>query len=84
VVIEIEDEGRGMTREFIHDSLFAPARSTKSRGHGIGAYQARELIRAAGGDIQVTSEVGVGTRVNIILPDAKARADHSQLRRIAG
>jgi putative PEP-CTERM system histidine kinase len=82
VVIEIEDNGRGMTREFIQGSLFAPTRSTKSRGHGIGAYQARELIRAAGGEIQVTSEIGVGTRVSIILSDAENPAAEARARRI--
>jgi signal transduction histidine kinase len=35
---------------------------------GIGAYQAREFIRACGGTIDVESEVGQGTRFSIRLP----------------
>ena len=54
VVIDIIDEGPGMTPEFIRDELFRPFSTTKGGGHGIGAYQARELLRGAGGDLLVT------------------------------
>lgn len=82
VIVEILDTGCGMTPEFIQGSLFAPAHSTKGRGHGIGAYQARELIRAAGGEVQVVSEVGVGTRVSIILPDTESKAAETPAMRV--
>src|SRR5580658_1088451 len=45
MVIDIVDEGPGMTPEFIRDELFRPFASTKGGGHGIGVYQARELLR---------------------------------------
>jgi putative PEP-CTERM system histidine kinase len=70
VLIEIADNGCGMTAEFIRNGLFAPLRSTKPRGHGIGGYQARDLARAAGGDIEVVSAVGRGTTMRVFLPDA--------------
>jgi signal transduction histidine kinase len=35
---------------------------------GIGAYQVREIVRSAGGDIDVRSEVGVGTEFSVKLP----------------
>jgi signal transduction histidine kinase len=35
---------------------------------GIGAFQTREFVRMAGGDVQVESEVGKGTRFVISLP----------------
>ena len=44
-----------MTPEFVRDDLFRPLRTTKDDGHGIGAYQARELLRDAGGDLLVIS-----------------------------
>ena len=53
LVIDIVDQGPGMTPEFIRDHLFQPFASTKSGGHGIGAFQARELLREAGGDLLV-------------------------------
>jgi putative PEP-CTERM system histidine kinase len=66
--IEIADRGAGMPAEFIRDDLFQPLRSSKGDGFGIGAYQARELVRAAGGDILVLSRPGVGTTMRVLLP----------------
>jgi putative PEP-CTERM system histidine kinase len=69
VRIVIEDTGAGMTPEFIRNRLFRPFDSTKgTEGMGIGAYQARELARSLGGELQVESELGEGTRVTMILP----------------
>jgi putative PEP-CTERM system histidine kinase len=68
LVIDIVDRGQGMDDTFIRDELFLPFRSTKSDGHGIGAFQTRELIRMSGGDLEVISERGVGTTMRILLP----------------
>jgi signal transduction histidine kinase len=68
IVIDIRDAGGGMSADFIANQLFQPFRSTKSEGYGIGAYQARELIRAAHGDLLVLSETGQGTIMRIVLP----------------
>ncbi len=68
LVIDIVDQGQGMAPEFVRDELFRPFTTTKGSGHGIGAYQARELIRAAGGDLLVLSRVGEGTTMRIMLP----------------
>jgi signal transduction histidine kinase len=57
-----------MSADFIANQLFKPFRSTKSEGYGIGAYQARELIRTAHGDLLVLSEIGRGTIMRIVLP----------------
>jgi hypothetical protein len=68
IVVDIIDQGRGMQPEFVRDALFQPLRSTKSGGHGIGAYQAREMLRSAGGDLIVISRPGDGTTMRVILP----------------
>jgi putative PEP-CTERM system histidine kinase len=68
LVIDVIDRGPGMQPEFVRDELFRPLRSTKSGGHGIGAYQARELLRNAGGDLLVLSKPGEGTTMRLILP----------------
>jgi putative PEP-CTERM system histidine kinase len=72
VVIDVEDKGSGMDPHFVRNELFKPLRSTKSRGHGIGAFQAREIVRGAGGDLEVISALGRGTIMRVMLP----RADH--------
>ena len=70
-VIEIEDTGSGMSQEFIKNNLFKPFKTTKgSKGMGIGVYEAREIILAIGGQIEVSSEVNVGTCFKLIIPAA--------------
>jgi len=66
--ISISDHGPGMSPEFINERLFRPFRTTKQRGFGIGAYQAREKVRNMGGNFEVFSAEGQGTRVVISLP----------------
>jgi len=68
LLIDITDNGPGMDDAFIRDELFLPFRSTKSGGYGIGAFQTRELMRMAGGDLEVISEKGFGTTMRISLP----------------
>ncbi|APE28599.1 XrtA/PEP-CTERM system histidine kinase PrsK [Aurantiacibacter gangjinensis] len=67
-VLEISDSGEGMSPEFIRTCLFKPFHSSKAGGFGIGAFEARELIRAMGGRLDVESREGLGTRFIIRLP----------------
>jgi putative PEP-CTERM system histidine kinase len=78
-VIEVADDGIGMNEHFVRERLFKPFDTTKgNKGMGIGAYQTREFVRAAGGDVRVESRPGEGTRFAIRLPliavDAPAAA----------
>ena len=70
--IDIIDMGDGMEPAFLREKLFAPFVSSKSDGFGIGALEARELVRAMGGRLSVQSRVGLGTRFTIELPRAEA------------
>jgi signal transduction histidine kinase len=71
-LIEVLDSGSGMSAEFVRTGLFKPFVSTKPGGFGIGAYEARELVRAMGGALTVESREGLGSRFTIRLPLAKA------------
>jgi len=73
IVIEIIDRGPGMSAEFVRDVLFRPLGTAKPRGSGIGAWQARELLRAAGGDLSVLTRPGAGTTMRIELAPADRR-----------
>ncbi|MDT0507966.1 PEP-CTERM system histidine kinase PrsK [Novosphingobium sp. MMS21-SN21R] len=66
--IEVIDTGCGMSAEFIRNRLFKPFVSTKQGGFGIGAYEARELVKAMRGRIEVESREGLGTRFTVRLP----------------
>ncbi|MEO0641848.1 MAG: XrtA/PEP-CTERM system histidine kinase PrsK [Pseudomonadota bacterium] len=66
--LDIVDAGCGMSPEFVRNGLFKPFVSSKQGGFGIGAFEAREMIKAMGGRLQVESREGVGTRFSVILP----------------
>jgi signal transduction histidine kinase len=67
--VSISDTGEGMSADFIRERLFRPFDSTKgSESMGIGAYQARDYVRTLGGQMEVTSEVGIGTTFSVRLP----------------
>lgn len=66
--IEIIDRGEGMSADFIRTRLFQPFASTKESGFGVGAFEARSLVAAMGGRIEVDSREGEGSRFTILLP----------------
>ena len=70
--IVIADEGKGMSPQFIRHSLFRPFVSTKETGFGIGTCEARDLVRAMGGRLDVESREGAGSRFTIRLPSSGA------------
>ena len=67
-VVEIRDNGTGMSPEFVRDQLFRPFSTTKVTGMGIGAYESQQYLTSLGGRIDVHSEPGKGTTVRVILP----------------
>ncbi|HEX8573499.1 MAG TPA: XrtA/PEP-CTERM system histidine kinase PrsK [Allosphingosinicella sp.] len=66
--IEISDRGEGMSADFIRTRLFQPFASTKESGFGVGAFEARSLVAAMGGRIEVDSRQGEGSSFTILLP----------------
>ena len=87
VAIEVTDTGAGMTPEFVRTTLFKPFHSSKPGGFGIGAFEAREMVRAMGGRLEVESHEGLGSRFTIRLPLAEAaeliRAMQEQKAKVA-
>lgn len=69
---EVVDSGSGMSAEFVRNRLFKPFVSTKSGGFGIGAFEARELVRAMRGRLDVESREGLGSRFIVTVPLAAA------------
>jgi putative PEP-CTERM system histidine kinase len=67
-VIEVCDEGAGMSEEFVREHLFKPFRTTKPAGMGIGAYESQQYVGELGGRISVESWPGAGTRMCVYLP----------------
>lgn len=72
VVITIEDNGRGMNKETM-DRLFqryyrGTNTSETSTGSGLGMAITKQLIELHNGSINVSSTVGIGTKVRIMVP----------------
>jgi signal transduction histidine kinase len=66
--LHIVDHGKGMSPQFLRSGLFKPFVSSKEGGFGIGAFEAREMIRSMGGRLDVESREGLGTRFTVSLP----------------
>jgi len=74
--IRIEDTGCGMSEE-IRSSLFQDFFSTKgAKGTGLGLPVVKKTVEEHGGEVEVTSEEGVGSAFTIRLPmEAVVQAD---------
>ena len=69
---EVFDSGCGMSPEFVRTRLFKPFVSTKTGGFGIGAFEARELVKAMRGRLEVESREGLGSHFTVRIPASTA------------
>ncbi|WP_274308806.1 sensor histidine kinase [Solibacillus daqui] len=68
VMIEIRDNGRGMSQEDVEnvfERYYRGSNTTNVRGTGLGTAIARDIIFAHGGEVSIESEIGNGTTVKI-------------------
>jgi signal transduction histidine kinase len=71
VCLSVTDTGTGFTEE-ARQHVFEPFFTTKpaGRGTGLGLATIYGIAREAGGDIELLSELGVGTTIRVYLPEA--------------
>ena len=67
--LEVADTGCGMLED-LQAKVFDPFYTTKSAGRGLGLAVVQTIVRNHGGAIKVTSALGRGTIVRILLPCA--------------
>jgi len=67
IVVQIADTGVGIAPEH-RAHLFEPFYTTKPQGTGLGLAISAHIITQHGGQIEVASEVGVGTTFTVRLP----------------
>ncbi len=73
VQVLISDNGVGISPEQM-GTMFEPYRSTKEGGTGLGLLIVRRIIREHGGEMEIESREGSGTRVSLFLPLAVKKA----------
>ena len=79
-VLEIRDDGPGMSPEFLSERLHHPFQSTKKTGYGIGLFQCRMLAEQLGGILEIESEPGCGTTARLSLPLLEAERTAEETR----
>jgi signal transduction histidine kinase len=67
VIISFQDAGKGITREHM-GNLFQPFFTTRKTGTGLGLLIVRRIVREHGGEIDIESREGQGTKVTLFLP----------------
>jgi PAS domain S-box-containing protein len=73
VAISVQDSGTGIAPDIL-SKIFDPFFTTKpiGKGTGLGLSQVHGFAHQAGGTVRVTSELGKGTRITILLPRKEA------------
>jgi len=65
--LTVSDSGTGVPAH-LHDRLFRPFFTTKSRGTGLGLPICKKIMEAHGGSIEIESDEGQGTQVILRFP----------------
>ncbi|MCY1078120.1 HAMP domain-containing sensor histidine kinase [Archangium lansingense] len=78
VTLSVSDEGVGIAPDE-YEHIFEPFRRSKGSsaeipGIGLGLSVSRRIVRAHGGDIEVVSQVGVGSTFRVRIPLQRPRA----------
>ena len=72
VTVSFLDSGKGMTPDAVA-ALFEPYRTSKQSGTGLGLMISRRIVRAHGGEIDVESKEGEGTKFIVRIPRLEKR-----------
>lgn len=67
VIVSFQDTGKGMSREHM-GNLFQPFFTTRKTGTGLGLLIVRRIVREHGGEIDIESREGEGSKITVILP----------------
>lgn len=70
LIIDIEDNGMGMTSDILNKVRTIGGTYAKANGSGLGISHAKGVLAKAGGKLCIDSVVGSGTRLSLTIPIA--------------
>jgi signal transduction histidine kinase len=68
ILVEVIDDGPGMSPEFQRRLLARQFASSKADGLGLGVYTVRQVVALHGGTVRIASAPGTGTAVRFFFP----------------
>ncbi|SPJ70311.1 related to nik-1 protein (Os-1p protein) [Fusarium torulosum] len=70
VTLVVEDTGRGISEEFLRNTIFKPfsQEDQLATGIGLGLSFVQRIVAQLGGSISITSQINFGTKVTVLLP----------------
>jgi PAS domain S-box-containing protein len=85
VAITVKDSGTGIAPDVLA-KIFDPFFTTKpvGKGTGLGLSQVHGFTHQAGGTVKVTSELGKGTQITMLLPRERANPQADSIDAIVG
>jgi PAS domain S-box-containing protein len=74
VKFSFSDSGVGIPENLL-PNIFGPLVTTKAKGMGMGLAICKRIVEAHNGKIEIESQVGVGTKITVILPVKQSKAE---------
>jgi putative PEP-CTERM system histidine kinase len=68
IILEISDNGPGISENLLPEALFEPFKTTKKSGSGIGLWQVKRQVTSIGGIITANNTPDSGALFTLILP----------------
>lgn len=75
--LTVSDSGKGISRDFLRDHLYTAFKQEDalSAGTGLGLSIVRQILQEINGSIEIKSEPGAGTQVNVSIPLASSSSE---------
>ena len=77
-IVEVEDDGCGIPRELL-SKVLEPFFSTRPSGIGLGLPTVRRIAEDHGGSLEISSELGRGTTVRLLIASKQRTSDTEEL-----
>lgn len=76
-ILTVRDSGQGMSPAYLRDKLFTPfaQESNQAPGIGLGLSLVKSIVSGLGGQIDIESTVGVGTKATVKIPLVRKPAE---------